>query len=289
MCIRSIRILELHFLLRGAQCAFKPYARLPRACQFWFSGARYLPAKTNAFKKAELPHIFCFDRIRRPKGILGPSLSGLPQNKRRSALAASTLIRLLADQAAASAVEFALIAIPFFALLLGILELGLMFILNVSLDSAIANFATQVRTGQIQAPGSAATSSTGALLDLSGAKTAICNNILLVPQSICLSQLQLDVRPLSNFQNTNSAAPISGTTFNSTNLCYYSGNEGSTVQITGYYLYSILNPLLLAAFSQITTYTTSGGSASGNFFPIVATQVFRSENYSTGSNTGAGC
>ncbi len=224
-----------------------------------------------------------------------PSLTGLVvlphslfRNSRRSA-AASAIARLFKDRSAATAVEFALISIPFFTLLFGIIELGLMFTLNVSLDSAIANFATQVRTGQVQAPGSAATSSSGAQMDLSGAKNAICNNIKLVPLSTCLSQLQLDVRPLSTFQSSSSPAPISGSTFNSTNLCYYSGNAGSIVQITGYYLYSILNPLLLPAFSHITSYTSSGGSASGYFFPIVATQVFKSENYATGSNTGAGC
>jgi Flp pilus assembly protein TadG len=189
----------------------------------------------------------------------------------------------------ATVVEFALVVTPFVTILLGLLELALIFIVNISLGLATESFATQLRTGQFQAPGLSATSSSGAQIDLADATTLLCNQIPIVSLSTCKQQLQLDVRPLTTFGQTASSTPISGGTFNSSNLCFYSGLAGGVVEIRAYYLYSIIDPLLLAAFSSIGTYVNSSGSSSGYFYPITTTQVFKSENYSSGVNTGAGC
>ncbi|MGA2126289.1 MAG: TadE/TadG family type IV pilus assembly protein, partial [Xanthobacteraceae bacterium] len=48
-----------------------------------------------------------------------------------------------ADRNAATAVEFAIIAAPFLAILFGILELALIFVVNISLGVATSTFATQ--------------------------------------------------------------------------------------------------------------------------------------------------
>jgi len=196
---------------------------------------------------------------------------------------------LRADQGGATAVEFALIAVPFFAILFGILELALIFILNVSLGVATTAFATQLRTGQVQAAGLSAASSSGVQMDLADAKTAICNNLSLVPLATCQQQLQLDVRPITAFSNSASTNPVNGNTFNNSSLCFYSGNSGSIVEIRAYYLYSIVDPMLLAGFSTVTNYVSSSGSSSGSFYPITNVQVFKSEPYPGETNTGAGC
>jgi Flp pilus assembly protein TadG len=188
-----------------------------------------------------------------------------------------------------SAVEFAIIAAPFLAILLGALELALIFIVNIGLNVATETLATRIRTGQVQAPGLAVTSSSGVQLDLADAKTALCNQIQIVSSATCMQQLQIDVRPLTSFQQTSSASPIAGNTFNSSNLCYYSGNAGDVVQMRAYYLYPLIDPLLSYAFSVINNYINSSGSSSGNYYPIQTTQVFKSESYSGLSNSGAGC
>jgi Flp pilus assembly protein TadG len=194
-----------------------------------------------------------------------------------------------ADQRGATVVEFALVVAPFLMILFGLLELALIFIVNVSLGLATETFAGQLRTGQKQAAGLSATSSSGLQIDLADAKTQLCSSMLLLPLATCIQQLQIDVRPLTSFQQTASGAPISGSTFDSSNLCFYSGNAGSIVEVRAYYLYPIVDPLLLAAFSPVNTYTSSGGSASGYFYPITTTQVFKTENYGSQANTGAGC
>jgi Flp pilus assembly protein TadG len=201
----------------------------------------------------------------------------------------SPISEFRANQKGATAVEFAIIAAPLFAILLGLLEISLIFIVNVSLGVATSTFATQMRTGQVQAPGSAASSSSGVQMDLADAKTTLCNKMYLIPYTTCMQQLQIDVRPLTSFGNTAAANPISGSTFNSANLCYYSGDAGNIVEMRAYYLFSIVDPLLLPAFSTITSYASSSGSSSGHFFPITNTQVFKAEPFSGETNTGAGC
>jgi Flp pilus assembly protein TadG len=220
-----------------------------------------------------------------PCGI-GPGLSAAATRDSSG----SRLSDFSADQAGASAVEFALVAAPFLVILFGILELALIFIVNVSLSLATANFATQLRTGQLQAPGLSVTTSASPQIDLADAKILLCNQMPIVAQATCAQQMQIDVRPLTSFAQTSAAAPISGNTFNSANLCYYSGDAGNVVEIRTWFLYSIIDPLLLAAFSSVQNYLTSGSiTVSGNFFPVTTTEIFKSENYTTASNTGAGC
>jgi Flp pilus assembly protein TadG len=204
-------------------------------------------------------------------------------------LSPGTVGQFRANQNGSSAVEFAIVAAPFLAILLGALELALIFIVNIGLNVATEALATQIRTGQVQAPGIAATSSSGVQMDLADAKTALCNQIQIVSSANCIQQLQIDVRPLTSFQQTSSASPIAGSTFNSSNLCYYSGNAGDVVEMRAYYLYPLIDPLLSYAFSVIKNYISSSGSSSGNYYPIQTTQVFKSESYSGLSNSGAGC
>ncbi len=195
-----------------------------------------------------------------------------------------TMQRIAGDRTGVTALEFAIVAPVLISILLGIVDFGMFFITNVCLDDAVSAFATNIRTGQIQAPGTAATTSSGAQLDLNDAKVWICQKIPIASLSTCTSQLQLNVQPLTSYQ-TISTSPVSNQQFSTAGFCYYSGNAGSVVQITGYYLYALNDPLLRGTMTTVTSYM----GASGNFFPLVTAQVFRTEIYTTGSNTGAGC
>src|ERR1700684_3169198 len=115
--------------------------------------------------------------------------------------------RLIGDGAGATAVEFALLAIPFFMLLFGILELGLVFLLSVNLANATANEARQIRVGSLEAAGVSTTTSSGNQLDVSAFKTAVCNQIAVVPAATCIAQLQVDVRTLSSFGQAEPVSP----------------------------------------------------------------------------------
>ena len=57
------------------------------------------------------------------------------------------------DRRGAAAVEFAIIAIPFFFLIFGLLEVCLLFIISTVLEHSISETSRQIRTGQAQESG----------------------------------------------------------------------------------------------------------------------------------------
>ena len=65
----------------------------------------------------------------------------------------------------ATAIEFALLAIPFFSLLFAILELSIIFFISSTLSHAVSETGRQIRVGNFQACGQAAF------------KTAVCNRM----------------------------------------------------------------------------------------------------------------
>jgi Flp pilus assembly protein TadG len=193
------------------------------------------------------------------------------------------------DQRGATALEFSLVAVPLFFLLFGILELGLIFVLSLNLSNAAASLGRQLRVGQVIAPGSTVASSSGTRLDLSDFKTAICNKIGLVPTATCMSQLQVDVRTLSSFQNQSPPNPISGGTFSTSSLCYYSGQASSVVEFRAYYLWPIVTPVLLSGLVNVSNVVTGSGTSSGSWFAVSATEVFKNEPSSSITNTSNSC
>src|SRR3990172_8738153 len=64
-----------------------------------------------------------------------------------------TLKRFRRDKSGASALEFALVAMPLILLLLAVLEVGLVYFANFSLENAVAQGARLIRTGQVQSQG----------------------------------------------------------------------------------------------------------------------------------------
>lgn len=104
--------------------------------------------------------------------------------------------RLFAAKDGATAVEFAMVAVPFFALLFAIIETALIFFVGQMLDSSTAQVARQIRTGQAQQTG------------MSQARMAeeICAGM--VNMSDCASNLRLDVRSYNNFNAAVLASPV---------------------------------------------------------------------------------
>ncbi len=195
---------------------------------------------------------------------------------------------LLCDRRGAAALDFALVALPLIFLLFAIIELGLIFVMSLNLSNATTTIAREIRVGEMVAPGAAAAASSGAELDLSDFKSAICQNISLVSQSSCVSQLQVDVRTLSSYQSA-PTNPMSGKSFSTSGFCYYSGAAGSVVEIRTYYPWAIFTPFILTALANTTSLTTSNGTTTGNWFTVSSTSVFKTEPDPNISNTNAGC
>ncbi len=187
-----------------------------------------------------------------------------------------------------AAVEFALVAMPFVFILFAIIEIGLIFVTNINLSNATLLLARQIRTGGIIAPGVATTSSSGVALSPADFKTAICNNLTMVPAAACTTQLQVDIRTQSSFGQA-SANPISGTTFDNASFCFYSGASGSIVEFRAYYLWPVATPVLLSALVNATSYKAGATTTAGNFYILRSAEAFKIEQNSSGANSGSGC
>jgi hypothetical protein len=80
------------------------------------------------------------------------------------------LRRMLSDRQGVAAVEFALVALPLFILIFGILELGAMFFIDSALDASVHKAARLIRTGQ----------ATKGNYSLATFKEQICSNLAYV-------------------------------------------------------------------------------------------------------------
>ena len=172
----------------------------------------------------------------------------------------TTLIgRFARNTRGAAAVELALVATPFFALLFGIIELALIFLVSSSLENATMQAARTIRTGQLQS-GGAATSA--------AFKTAICNNFGWL-QSDCSANLSVDVRTFSTFQSVTAPQPVSGGVFNPAALTFTPGGPTDIVVVRAYYQWPLIAPLMSQALQQL-----NGGKVL-----ITSTATFRNEPY----------
>jgi Flp pilus assembly protein TadG len=197
--------------------------------------------------------------------------------------------RLANDRRGASALEFAMVGLPMILLLMGSLEMGLVFILNLNLNNATASMARNLRVGTNIAPGASVGASSGSQLDLSDFKTALCAKLQLVPSATCLTQLQVDVRALTAFTNQTIPNPISNSTFSTSGFCFYSGTSGSVVLVRTYYLWPVITPAILSMLVNVTTFSGSNGTTSGQWMALQSTQVFKNEPGTGVANTTNSC
>src|SRR4051812_31196334 len=68
----------------------------------------------------------------------------------RSGPLAGLLARFARAQDGAAAIEFAFVAIPFLILVFAIFELGLAFLVSMTMENAIMNVDRKIRTGEFQ-------------------------------------------------------------------------------------------------------------------------------------------
>src|SRR5215472_17288210 len=93
-------------------------------------------------------------------------------------------------------IEFAMIAPVFFLFLMGIIETGIIFFGNSTLQFAADDVARQVRSGQVQS----------ANLTAQQFRTIVCNDI--GPLLPCNAHLQIDVETFTDFSGASMAPPI---------------------------------------------------------------------------------
>ncbi|VAV89020.1 Similar to TadZ/CpaE, associated with Flp pilus assembly [hydrothermal vent metagenome] len=160
-------------------------------------------------------------------------------------------------QKGATAVEFALIATPFFFLLFAMLEVAMVFFVSISMEHATMEVARTIRTGEAQQSGQ----SSGGFLD------AVCAEMSpLVP---CNGNVYIDVRTFADFGDVNVNNPINNQELDNGNFTYNAGNAGDIVIVRVFYVWKLNTPLIGTVFANL----------SGERRLIATTSAFRNEPF----------
>ncbi|MBB5537905.1 TadE/TadG family type IV pilus assembly protein [Rhizobium giardinii] len=107
----------------------------------------------------------------------------------------SPLPRVVRDKSGAAAIEFAILSLPLFVLVFGILELAAMFFVDTALDAALHKSARLIRTGQ------AAEKNTS----LADFKAAVCEGMVYLLN--CESNLLVVAKVVSNVSTAATMTP----------------------------------------------------------------------------------
>ncbi|HXV29050.1 MAG TPA: TadE/TadG family type IV pilus assembly protein [Sinorhizobium sp.] len=175
--------------------------------------------------------------------------------RRRSMI--TLLRRLLGDRKGVAAVEFALLAVPLFILIFGILELGAMFFIDTALDSAVHKASRLIRTGQ------AANGNMG----LASFKEEICDNMAYVLD--CEEKLLVAVNTVTSATSSGAMKAI--------------GNSGSVSITEGYDIGRGSDYVMVQAFLPwspiVSLYSLSSHTLADGSYLLGATVLLRNEPF----------
>jgi Flp pilus assembly protein TadG len=176
----------------------------------------------------------------------------------RGLAGAAAARRFLRRQDGSAAVEFGLVAAPFLALVFAIMETAVVFFAGQALETAVADSARLIMTGQAQTQG----------LSAAGFKSAVCARIFGLFD--CANGVHVDVTTFSSFQSVNMPNPVDASgNFKPPNN-YQPGGPGSIVVVRLFYQYPVYVSLLGFNLANV-----SGGKRL-----LAATAAFRNEPYS---------
>lgn len=156
-----------------------------------------------------------------------------------------------------AAVEFGIVAAPFLALMFAIMETAIVFFASQTLETAVADSARLIMTGQAQQSSFTQTQF----------KTAVCAKILGLFD--CANGIKIDVKTYTSFSSIGTAKPIDANGNLMTNFGYTPGNPGDIVVVRLMYEWPIYVSLLGFNLADM-----SGGKRL-----IIATAAFRNEPY----------
>lgn len=169
----------------------------------------------------------------------------------------------------ATAVEFALISLPFMLLMFGIIELMLVFLVTITLENAVEKASRRIRTGEFQ---------TSAATNKSDFKALVCGGMSWLGGD-CADNLNVDVRTFNDFASLASNNPLPASTFTEGQTCFSPGEAGDIVLVRAYYKWQLITPMLDGALQN-----TGDG-----YRRISMATAFRNEPFNDNPPEGAAC
>jgi hypothetical protein len=179
-------------------------------------------------------------------------------NGARRFAAAAAVRRIVRQQDGAAAVEFALVAAPFLALVFAIMETAIVFFAGQALETAVADSARLIMTGQVE----------DQKLTQAQFKDAVCAKIYGLFN--CQNGVHVDVKKFSSFESITTPMPSPvDANGNYQNLGYDPGKRGDIVVVRLFYQYPVYVSLL--------GYGASMSDVVGGKRLLAATAAFRNE------------
>lgn len=156
-----------------------------------------------------------------------------------------------------AAVEFGIVALPFFMLLVALIEIGLVFFGNFTLENALDRAARKIRTGEAQSAG----------FDAGAFKNEVCANVYAMLN--CDSGLKVDVRTFDNFSGVALPPPLDGDGNLVEAFEFDPGNGGDIVVVRAFYEWDLIAAVPGAGL----------GNMAGGHRLLSATAAFRNEPF----------
>jgi Flp pilus assembly protein TadG len=161
------------------------------------------------------------------------------------------------DNEGTAAVEFAMVALPFFVLLLAAIDFGLMMFATSTLENGISEAARQIRTGQVVTNGTTAAQF----------RQIVCDNVSMLLN--CDARLGIDVRVFDDFSDVNFPAAIDANGNMTGNFQYQTGGPSDIILVRVFYSWPMLTPIFGETMANM-----NGGARL-----ISASAAFRNEPY----------
>jgi Flp pilus assembly protein TadG len=166
------------------------------------------------------------------------------------------------DDRGVTAVEFGILALPFFTLVFAILETAMMFFAQQVLDSAVEDASRMVRTGQAQTQG----------FDLAAFRNYMCGYTF---DLFNCSNIVLKVETIASFAAANGSSPVETCDLTtctwSTSSSFDGGVGRSIVKVSAYYRWPLT--IVLPYFNL--------KNQPDNYRLISAIRVFRNEPFTS--------
>ncbi len=161
------------------------------------------------------------------------------------------------DRCGNYAIEFGLVALPFFALLFATFDTALIFFKEEYLQTAVQDAGRLLFTGQAQ----------NASYTQAQFKQAVCDRL---PVMISCGDVYVDVRTYANFSTANRFNPIDNSgNFQAGSMQYNPGARSSIVVVTGYAQHSMFVSLISTYYANL----------SNGKILLTASAAFRNEPY----------
>jgi Flp pilus assembly protein TadG len=183
--------------------------------------------------------------------------------KRAPLLRLKTVRRFARGEDGVAAVEFGIVAVPFFALMFAIIETAMIFFVSQTLEAAVADSARLIMTGQAQSQSFSQTDF----------KNAVCAKIYGLFD--CPNGMQIDVKTYSSFSSIGNSKPIDANgNLQSSNFGYSPGAACDIVVVRLMYQWPVYVSLL--SLNKMA-------DLSGNKKLLMATAAFRNEPFGSSS------